>query len=116
MEAKESALRSTLTDLAGAVVLRLRQCEAVVQNALNSMEAWSMRLGESHTTVRFSLQFEVDRLTDKRDIERLEGAWPSVRTWKAGNRIPETGTTPWINFMLRIETWRLGKQPRHEPI
>ena len=114
MEAKGSALRSTLTDLAGAVVLRLRQCEAAVQNALNSMEAQSMKLGESDTMNRFSLQLEVDRL--KRDIERLEGAWPSVRTWKAGNRIPETGTTPWINFMLRIETWRLGKQPRHEPI
>jgi chromosome segregation ATPase len=41
-----------------------------MQTGLQSMEAESKKLGESHTTARFSLQLEVDRL--KRDLERLE--------------------------------------------
>jgi septal ring factor EnvC (AmiA/AmiB activator) len=34
------------------------------------MESESKKLGETHTTARFSLQLEVDRL--KRDLERSE--------------------------------------------
>lgn len=43
---------------------------ANVQAALQDIESESKKLGESHTTARFSLQLEVDRL--KRDVERLE--------------------------------------------
>ncbi|KDR79017.1 hypothetical protein GALMADRAFT_64374 [Galerina marginata CBS 339.88] len=71
-EAKESALHSALADLARTQSL-LAQREAdlqAVQNALQTLEAESKRLGETHTTARFSLQLETDRL--KRDLERLE--------------------------------------------
>ena len=72
LEAKESALQSTLNDLARTQSL-LAQREgdlANVQGALQDLESESKKLGESHTTARFSLQLEVDRL--KRDVERLE--------------------------------------------
>ena len=72
MEAKESALQSTLDDLARAQSL-LSQRETdfqAVQTALQTLEKESRRAGESHTTAKFSLQLEVDRL--KRDLERLE--------------------------------------------
>lgn len=72
LESKESALQSALNDLARTQSL-LTQREAdlqAVQNALQTHEAESKRLGETHTTARFSLQLETDRL--KRDLERLE--------------------------------------------
>lgn len=72
LDAKESALQSALNDLARTQAL-LSQREgdlSAVQNALQDMEKESKKLGESHTTARFSLQLEVDRL--RRDIERLE--------------------------------------------
>ncbi|KAI5899088.1 uncharacterized protein SCHCODRAFT_02604140 [Schizophyllum commune H4-8] len=72
LESKESLLNKTNADLARAESL-LSQREAdleAVQQALQTLEAESKRLGESHTTARFSLQLEVDRL--KRDLERLE--------------------------------------------
>ncbi|OCH85364.1 hypothetical protein OBBRIDRAFT_798243 [Obba rivulosa] len=72
LEAKESALQSALSDLARTQsLLSQRESDlAAVQNALQGMEAESKKLGESHTTARFSLQLEVDRL--KRDLDRLE--------------------------------------------
>lgn len=72
LEAKESALQSALNDLARTQSL-LSQRESdlqAVQNALQTIEKESKRLGETHTTARFSLQLEVDRL--KRDLERVE--------------------------------------------
>ncbi len=72
LEAKESALQSTLADLTRTQSL-LSQRDAdiqAVQTALQTIEAESKRAGETHTTARFSLQLEVDRL--KRDLERLE--------------------------------------------
>ncbi|KZT74114.1 hypothetical protein DAEQUDRAFT_754076 [Daedalea quercina L-15889] len=72
LEAKESALQSTLNDLARTQsLLTQRDTDlAQVQSALETLEAESRKLGETHTTARFSLQLEVDRL--KRDLERLE--------------------------------------------
>lgn len=72
LEAKESALQSALNDLARTQsLLTQRETDlAQVQSALETLEAESKKLGESHTTARFSLQLEVDRL--KRDLERLE--------------------------------------------
>lgn len=72
IEAKESALQSALNDLARTQSL-LSEREADlqrVQSALQTLEGESKRLGETHTTARFSLQLESDRL--KRDLERLE--------------------------------------------
>ncbi|KAJ3509684.1 hypothetical protein NLJ89_g5089 [Agrocybe chaxingu] len=72
LEAKESALQSALNDLARTQSL-LSQREAdlqAVQAALQTLEAENKRAGETHTTARFSLQLEADRL--KRDLERLE--------------------------------------------
>ncbi|KAI0684015.1 hypothetical protein BC835DRAFT_1294342 [Cytidiella melzeri] len=72
LDAKESALQSALNDLARSQAL-LSQRESdlsAVQSALQDMEKESRKLGESHTTARFSLQLEVDRL--RRDVERLE--------------------------------------------
>ncbi|TDL18934.1 hypothetical protein BD410DRAFT_792731 [Rickenella mellea] len=72
LEAKESALQSALSDLARAQAL-LTQRErdlADVQDAIRALESESKKAGESHTTDRFSLQLEVDRL--RRDIERVE--------------------------------------------
>ncbi|KAF4604411.1 hypothetical protein EYR40_001591 [Pleurotus pulmonarius] len=78
-KAKESALQSALNDLARTQSL-LEQREfdlQAVQNALQTIEAESKRAGETHTTARFSLQLEVDRL--KRDLERLEGELARAR-------------------------------------
>lgn len=72
LEAKESALQSALDDLARTQSL-LTQRESdfqAVQNALQTLEKESRKAGETHTTAKFSLQLEVDRL--KRDLERLE--------------------------------------------
>ncbi|EMD34205.1 hypothetical protein CERSUDRAFT_55205 [Gelatoporia subvermispora B] len=72
VEAKESALQSALNDLARTQsLLSQRESDlATVQETLQGLETESKKLGESHTTARFSLQLEVDRL--KRDIDRLE--------------------------------------------
>jgi len=72
LEGKESALQSALNDLTRTQSLlsqREKDLEAV-QTALQTLEAESKRLGETHTTARFSLQLEADRL--KRDLERVE--------------------------------------------
>ena len=71
LEAKESALQSALADLARTqALLAERESDlAAVQDTLRSLEAESRKLGESHTTARFSLQLETDRL--RRDVERL---------------------------------------------
>lgn len=72
LEAKESALQSALHDQARTQsLLSQRESDlAAVQSSLQTIESESKRLGETHTTARFSLQLEVDRL--KRDLERLE--------------------------------------------
>ena len=69
---KESVLQSALNDLTRTQSL-LTQRESdlgAVQSSLQGLESESKRLGETHTTARFSLHLEVDRL--KRDLERLE--------------------------------------------
>ena len=79
LESKESALQSVLADLARTQSL-LSQREAdlqAVQQALQTLEAESKRLGETHTTARFSLQLETDRV--KRDMERLEAELARAR-------------------------------------
>lgn len=72
IEAKESALQSALDDLARTQsLLDQRNSEyQAVKEALQTLETESKRAGETHTTAKFSLQLEVDRL--QRDLERLE--------------------------------------------
>ena len=72
IEAKESALQSALDDLARTQsLLDQRNTEyQAVKDILQTLETESKRAGETHTTAKFSLQLEVDRL--QRDLERLE--------------------------------------------
>jgi chromosome segregation ATPase len=72
LEVKESTPQSALNDLARTQsLLTQREADlAAVQSSLQTIESESKKLGETHTTARFSLQLEVDRL--KRDLERLE--------------------------------------------
>jgi chromosome segregation ATPase len=72
IETKESALQSALDDLARTQsLLDQRNMEyQAVKEALQTLEAESKRAGETHTTAKFSLQLEVDRL--QRDLERME--------------------------------------------
>lgn len=79
LEAKDSALQSSLNDLAKSQTL-LSQRETdfnAVQASLKQLELESKRTGETATTARFSLQLEADRL--KRDIERLENELSRAR-------------------------------------
>jgi len=72
LEAKDTTFESVSNELARTQSL-LTQRESdldAVQSCLQSLETESKRAGETHTTARFSLQLEVDRL--KRDLERLE--------------------------------------------
>lgn len=69
---KEGALQNAMSELArtqGLLSQREGDLQAV-QSSLQTLEAESKRLGETHTTARFSLQLEADRL--KRDLERVE--------------------------------------------
>ncbi|KAJ7713473.1 hypothetical protein DFH07DRAFT_1068670 [Mycena maculata] len=72
LDAKESALQSALADLARTqALLGARDADlAAVQAALQALEGESKRAGETHSSARFSLELEVDRL--KRDLERVE--------------------------------------------
>ncbi|KZT19172.1 hypothetical protein NEOLEDRAFT_1246010 [Neolentinus lepideus HHB14362 ss-1] len=72
LEAKESALESALNDLARTQsLLTQRDADlATVQSALQRLEDESKKTSESHTTAKFSMQLEVDRL--KRDLDRVE--------------------------------------------
>ncbi|KAK2460714.1 hypothetical protein APHAL10511_007184 [Amanita phalloides] len=71
-EARDNELRNALADLERSQSL-LSQREkdlAAVQDALRSKEQESKLLGETHTTARFSLQLEVEKMT--RDLERSQ--------------------------------------------
>jgi chromosome segregation ATPase len=72
-------LRRRNNDLARTQLL-LTQRESdlgAIQSSLQGLESESKSLGEMHTTARFSLQLEVDRL--KRDLERSEDGLSPAR-------------------------------------
>ncbi|KAK7023033.1 Cnn-1N domain-containing protein [Favolaschia claudopus] len=79
LDAKESALQSALADLARTQgLLGQRDTDlAAVQAALQTLEGESRRAGETHSSARFSLELEVDRL--KRDLERIEAELSRAR-------------------------------------
>ncbi|KAJ7658940.1 hypothetical protein B0H17DRAFT_1171833 [Mycena rosella] len=79
LDAKESALQSALADLARTqALLAVRDSDlAAVQAALQALEGESRRAGETHSSARFSLELEVDRV--KRDLERVEAELARAR-------------------------------------
>ncbi|KAF8635596.1 hypothetical protein AX15_000239 [Amanita polypyramis BW_CC] len=79
VEAKENALRNALADLdrAQSLLAQREKDHDAVQSVLRTMEQESKRLGETHTTARFSLQLEVEKMT--RDLERAQDDLTRVR-------------------------------------
>ena len=72
LDDKDGELQKAKTELArvqGLLSQREGDLQAV-QSSLQTLEVESKKLGETHTTARFSLQLESDRL--KRDLERVE--------------------------------------------
>ncbi|KAG1862646.1 hypothetical protein F4604DRAFT_1929402 [Suillus subluteus] len=109
LEDKDSALRSALDDLSRAQsLLSQRQGDLeAVQNALRDMEQRSKELGETHTTARFSLQLEVDRL--KRDVDRLEDELSRTRK-DVGDREGTTRDREDLVHKLQLEVQQLTTQ------
>jgi len=109
LEDKDSALRSALDDLSRAQsLLSQRQGDLeAVQNALRDMEQRSKELGETHTTARFSLQLEVDRL--KRDVDRLEDELSRTRK-DVGDREGTTRDREDLIHKLQLEVQQLTTQ------
>ena len=72
LEAKDSELRNALANLERAQSLLTQRDKdlGAFQDALKSKEKESKLLGETHTTARFSLQLEVEKMT--RDLERAQ--------------------------------------------
>jgi chromosome segregation ATPase len=72
LEEKEAELRSALDNASRQkAILSERDADlAALQAALKNLEVETRRAGESHTSNKFSLELELDRL--KRDVERME--------------------------------------------
>ncbi|KAN0073860.1 hypothetical protein V8E55_012114 [Tylopilus felleus] len=113
LEIKESALQSALDNLAkNETLLERRQADIkAVQDALRANEEESKKLGDSHTTAKFSLRLEVDRL--KRDIQTLEDALARARqdiAGREGNTRERDLTIDKLHNEIRDLTTRLGNQ------
>lgn len=113
LEVKESALQSAFDNLTkNKKLLEQRQSDIkAVQDALKAKEEESKKLGDSHTTAKFSLQLEVDRL--KRDIQTLEDALSRARqdiTAREGNTRERDVTIDKLHNEVRDLTTRLGNQ------
>ncbi|KAF8129354.1 hypothetical protein EV363DRAFT_1584743 [Boletus edulis] len=112
-EIKESALQSALDNLAKSETLLEHRHSDIkaVQDALKAKEEESKKLGDSHTTAKFSLQLEVDRL--KRDIQTLEDALTRSRqdiAAREGNTRERDLTIDKLHNEVRDLTTRLGNQ------
>ncbi|KAH7883401.1 hypothetical protein F5I97DRAFT_1930960 [Phlebopus sp. FC_14] len=110
---KESALQSALDNLAKTeTLLEQRQSDLrALQDALKTHEEESKKLGDSHTTAKFSLQLEVDRL--KRDIQNLEDALSRARqdiASREGNTRERDVAIDNLHNEVRDLTTRLGNQ------
>lgn len=84
LEEKQAELKTALDDLGREKALLVERDNdyAVIQNALRTLEAETKRVGESHTTDKFSLELELDRL--KRDLARTEDDLSRARAELAG--------------------------------
>ncbi|KAG6375738.1 hypothetical protein JVT61DRAFT_2584 [Boletus reticuloceps] len=112
-EIKESALQSALDNLAKSETLLEHRHSDIkaVQDALKAKEEESKKLGDSHTTAKFSLQLEVDRL--KRDVQTLEDALTRSRqdiAAREGNTRERDLTIDKLHNEARDLTTRLGNQ------
>ncbi|PCH38489.1 hypothetical protein WOLCODRAFT_115591 [Wolfiporia cocos MD-104 SS10] len=109
LDAKEDALQNAQAELARAQsLLAQREADlAAVQHALEALEAESKKLGESHTTARFSLQLEVDRLT--RDLARVEDELARARR-DLGDREGRTRERDSVIDKLHVENRELAAQ------
>lgn len=87
LEDKQAELKAALDDLARAkTMLNERDADYTkLQNALKNLEAETRRVGESHTTDKFSLELELDRL--KRDIARTEDDLSRTRAELAAREV-----------------------------
>ncbi|KAF9236200.1 hypothetical protein BU15DRAFT_64182 [Melanogaster broomeanus] len=104
---------SALDNLAKTeTLLEQRQSDLkAVQDALKDNEEESKKLGDSHTTAKFSLQLEVDRL--KRDIQTLEDALSRARqdiAAREGDTRERDLTIDNLHNEVRDLTTRLGNQ------
>lgn len=113
LESKETALRDALDELAKAqTMLEHREQDLkAVQDALTVNEEASKRLGESHTTAKFSLQLEVDRL--RRDVQTLEDSLTRTRqdiAEREGTMRERDATIDKLHNEVRDLTTRLGNQ------
>ncbi|GJJ11520.1 hypothetical protein Clacol_005753 [Clathrus columnatus] len=87
LEEKQAELKTALDDISRLKTL-LAERDAdytTLQNALKNLEAENKRVGESHTTDRFSLELELDRL--KRDLSRAEDDLSRVRAELAAREV-----------------------------
>ncbi|KAG6331744.1 hypothetical protein ID866_7347 [Astraeus odoratus] len=113
LESKEAALRDALDNLAKTQTMLEQREEdlTAVQDALKTNEEASKRLGETHTTAKFSLQLEVDRL--KRDIQTLEDGLARARqdiAEREGTMRERDTTIDKLHSEVRDLTTRLGNQ------
>lgn len=113
LENKEAVLRDALDNLAKTqIMLEQREDDLnAVQDALKTNEEASKKLGESHTTAKFSLQLEVDRL--KRDVQTLEDALTRARqdiTEREGTTRERDATIDKLHNEVRDLTTRLSNQ------
>ncbi|KAI6137841.1 hypothetical protein EDD17DRAFT_1782820 [Pisolithus thermaeus] len=113
LESKEAALRDALDELAKTKTMLEQRGQDLkaVQDALTVNEEASKRLGESHTTAKFSLQLEVDRL--RRDVQTLEDALTRARqdiAEREGTTRERDATIDKLYIDVRDLTTRLGNQ------
>ncbi|KIK25320.1 hypothetical protein PISMIDRAFT_642324 [Pisolithus microcarpus 441] len=113
LESKEAALRDALDELAKTKTMLEQRGQDLkaVQDALTVNEEASKRLGESHTTAKFSLQLEVDRL--RRDVQTLEDALTRARqdiAEREGTTRERDATIDKLYNEIRDLTTRLGNQ------
>ena len=110
---KESALQSALNELS-IVERQLSQRDkdiADLQSALGALEAKSRKLGESHTSDRFSLELELDRV--KRDLGRCEDELTRLRrelAEKEARHLDKEGTVDRLHSENRDLTSQLAAQ------
>ncbi|KAI6027197.1 hypothetical protein EDC04DRAFT_3142904 [Pisolithus marmoratus] len=113
LESKEAALRDALDELAKTQTMLEQRGQDLkaVQDALTANEEASKRLGESHTTAKFSLQLEVDRM--RRDLQTLEDALTRARqdiAEREGTTRERDATIDKLHSEVRDLTTRLGNQ------
>lgn len=103
------AYRKSQADLASARGLLSQRTAELdsVRKTLDALEAESRKLGESHTTDRFSLELELDRL--RRDLARCEDDLKRARTELADKEAKVRDRESAIDRLVRgLEQYRIN--------